>query len=77
MDGLLDLLITFSDSSNKLYQNKGDSTFVNIAPLVGLDSLGFWSSATWADPSNRGVPDIYLANRNGANRYYKGRTGGS
>ena len=77
MNGCLDLMVTFSDSANKLFQNMGDSTFVNVAPLLGIDSSGYWSSATWADPTNQGAPDLYLGRRNGANRYFDCRVGGS
>jgi len=72
MDGLLDLFVAFSDSANKLFQNMGDTTFVNVAPLIGIDDPGYWTSVTWADPRNAGVPDIYLGRRDGANRYYEG-----
>ncbi len=77
MDGDLDLLVAFADSTNKLFQNGGDSTFINVAPLLGLDSLGYWTGATWADPTNQGAPDLYLTRRNGVNRYYSGLVQGN
>jgi len=70
LDGNLDLIVTFSDSANKLYQNMGDTTFVNVAAPIGIDSLGYWNAATWADPTNQGAPDIYLGRRNGRNLYF-------
>ncbi|MEA2062556.1 MAG: FG-GAP-like repeat-containing protein, partial [Gemmatimonadota bacterium] len=70
MDGWLDLLVTFSDSTIKLFKNLGDSTFVNSAPVTGIDAPGYWTAATWADPTDLGVPDLYLARRDGANHYY-------
>ncbi len=70
LDGWQDLLVTFSDSANRLFVNAGDSTFHDDAPAEGLDLYGYWSSATWADPDGEGVPDIYLGRRNGANVYY-------
>ena len=77
MDGNLDLLVTFSDSANRLYQNLGDSTFVDVASLVGMNIFGYWSAATWADPANQGVPDVYLGRRDGQNKYFNGRVGGA
>jgi len=70
LDGRLDLLVAFADSATKLFQNHGDSTFTNVAPQVKLDSLGYWTSVTWADPTNQGAPDLYFTRRNGTNRYY-------
>ncbi|MBW7997474.1 MAG: hypothetical protein FVQ81_13045 [Candidatus Glassbacteria bacterium] len=70
LDGWQDLLVTFSDSANKLFVNRGDSTFSDEAPGEGLDLYGYWSSVTWADPEDEGVPDIYLGRRNGANVYF-------
>lgn len=72
LDGHLDLVVTFSDSSNKLYRNNGDSTFSNIAGQIGLDSLGYWTSVTWADPKGAGEPNLYLTRRDGTNRYLDG-----
>lgn len=77
MNGLLDLMVTFSDSASKLFQNMGDSTFINVASLQDMNRFGYFTSVTWADPANQGVPDVYLGRRNGANLYYDGRVGGS
>lgn len=70
LDGWQDLMVTFSDSANRLFLNRGDSTFRDEAPSEGINLYGYWSSATWADPDGGGVPDIYLGSRNGANVYY-------
>ncbi|MCE5271647.1 FG-GAP-like repeat-containing protein [bacterium] len=77
LDGRLDLLVTFADSASKLFQNHGDSTFTNVAPQLKIDSLGYWTSVTWADPTNHGTPDFYLTRRNGTNRYYEGMVQGN
>ncbi|MBN2287809.1 MAG: VCBS repeat-containing protein, partial [Candidatus Glassbacteria bacterium] len=77
MDGWLDLIVAFSDSTNKFFQNLGDSTFINAAPVIGIQELGYWSSVTWADPRNSGVPDICFGRRDGANRYYQGSQQGN
>ena len=73
MDGRLDLAVAFSDSANKLFQNNGDSTFTNVAPLIGMGNYGYWTSVTWADPTNQGVPDLYFGRRDGPNKYWNGR----
>jgi len=73
LDGYLDLALTFSDSTSKLFQNLKDSTFINVAPLIGMDDYGYWTSVTWADPLNQGVPDLYFGRRDGANKYWHGR----
>ena len=69
LDGYLDLMVTFSDSANKLFLNRGDSTFLNVAASTDMDDYGYWSAATWADPLDQGKPDLYLARRDGANKY--------
>ena len=77
LDSRLDLFVAFSDSACKLYQNLGDSTFINIAPQLGLDTLGYWTSVTWADPKGIGEPNLYLTRRDGPNRYLQGLVQGN
>ncbi|MCG8425376.1 MAG: VCBS repeat-containing protein [Proteobacteria bacterium] len=60
---------------NMLLRNRGDGTFVDIAPELGLALRGFFTSAVFADFDNDGdvdaflgqtrAPSIYLINRDG------------
>jgi ASPIC and UnbV/FG-GAP-like repeat len=77
MDGYQDLIVAFSDSAVKFFENQQDSTFINRSPLIGIAEQGYWTSVTWADPENSGVPDICLGRRDGPNRYYEGSQGGN
>jgi len=44
----------------RLYRNRGDGTFVNVAPQVGLDRLLLTMGANFGDLDNDGWLDIYL-----------------
>ena len=83
-DGLLDLYLlngtylegisdpegrAFRDTPNRLYRNRGDGTFVEVAERAGLDDR-HWSMAAGAfDYDGDGDADVYLANY-GPNVFY-------
>ena len=66
-DGWQDLYVTNSaeGSLNRLYRNKGDGTFVDVAPAVGLADVnragtGVSMGALWGDFDNDGYEDLFL-----------------
>jgi enediyne biosynthesis protein E4 len=66
-DGWLDLYVTTSESegSNALYRNRGDGTFIDVAPEFGLAELnggdtGSSMGSIWADYDNDGDLDMLL-----------------
>jgi len=60
-DGLPDLYFTASTSSNKLYLNKDNLSFIDVTEKAGVTGEGKWSNASSVvDINNDGLPDIYL-----------------
>jgi len=68
-DGFLDLFVPCGPQRCRLYRNKGDGTFEDVAQKAGLDAgrtgPGIWRSAAWVDFDNDGYPDL-LVNTIGA-----------
>lgn len=66
-DGLLDLYAVTSKEGgkNRLYRNRGDGTFVDVAGAMGVAELnqtgtGVSMGAIWADQDNDGFPDLFV-----------------
>jgi enediyne biosynthesis protein E4 len=66
-DGLLDIYVINSGegSKNRLYRNKGDGTFEDVAEKVGLADLnqpgaGVCMGAVWGDFDNDGFEDVLI-----------------
>jgi hypothetical protein len=66
-DGLSDLYVTNSreDSRNRLYRNKGDGSFEDVAAAVGLadlngSSTGVSMGTVWGDYDNDGYEDVLV-----------------
>jgi hypothetical protein len=66
-DGLLDIYVVNSGegSKNRLYRNKGDGTFEEVAEKVGLADLnqpgtGVCMGAVWGDFDNDGFEDVLV-----------------
>ncbi|MFT7462829.1 MAG: hypothetical protein ACI9EF_001171 [Pseudohongiellaceae bacterium] len=45
-----------------LYRNNGDGTFSDVSESAGLVGNHYGLSATWWDPDDNGLPDLYVAN---------------
>lgn len=67
-DGWLDLFfgaetIPGYDESHpcRLFRNRGDGTFAEVAAEVGLDLTGWVKGAAWGDYDNDGRPDLYVS----------------
>jgi len=71
LDGYLDLYVSSWVGRNRFYRNNQDGTFTDIAPETGLDYLDqTLLSMSW-DVDDDGLPDLYLANDFGPNRFLK------
>jgi hypothetical protein len=69
-DGDLDLFLAMRDGPNRLFENRGDNGFVDIAPDVGLDDPRRSVGGSWFDTGDGGL-DLIVANMNGdANALY-------
>jgi hypothetical protein len=60
-DGLLDLFICCENQPNRLYRNKGDGTFEEVAAKAGVQGTGkTCKGCAWIDYDNDGYPDLFL-----------------
>ena len=78
-DGWLDVFVCSEQQSNRLYRNKHDGTFENVATQAGLaGGEGMvCKGATWIDIENDGWPDLFVnhLSRVGAQLWRNGRDG--
>jgi len=58
-DGHLDVFMA-NYGPNGLFRNKGDGTFENVAPEMGLAEDNRYDTSTWGDYDNDGYPDVYV-----------------
>ncbi len=63
-DGYVDLFIGCERQNNRLYRNKGDGTFEEVAVKAGVqgEPNRFCKGCTWTDYDNDGFPDLFLNN---------------
>ncbi len=76
-DGFLDLFICCEKQANRLYHNKGDGTFEEVAFKAGVQGNGCTGKgAAWIDYDNDGYPDLFLNNLTGpAQLFHNNRNG--
>jgi hypothetical protein len=76
-DGFLDLYVCCEKQANRLYHNKGDGTFEEVAVRAGVACSGrFCKGAVWFDFDNDDYPDLFLSNMNGsAQLFHNNRDG--
>ncbi len=60
-DGDLDLYVT-NRGPNRLYRNKGDGTFEDVAKEAGVDDPLWSTSVAWGDYDRDGDLDLYVCN---------------
>jgi hypothetical protein len=69
-DGFLDLFVGNEQGPSRLYHNKGDGTFEDIAQSAGVDNVAFSKGVVAADYDNDGYMDLYVSNLGGNNFLY-------
>lgn len=76
-DGHLDLFVCCENQPNRLYRNKGDGTFEDVAAKAGVTGHGqTCKGCAWIDFDNDGYPDLFLNNLNGsAQLFHNNRNG--
>jgi hypothetical protein len=72
-DGLLDLFVCCEAQRSRLFHNRGDGTFDEVALSAGLrqDDRPFCKGATWVDIDNDGRPDLFLDFLTAKSRLYR------
>ena len=64
-DGWLDLFVGNESGRRphpcQLFRNQGDGRFVDVAPAVGVDHVGFVKGVAWGDIDNDGLIDLYVS----------------
>jgi FG-GAP-like repeat/ASPIC and UnbV len=77
-DGHVDLYIGGEDkpkqpdphNRGRLYRNRGDGTFTDVADSAGVRNDRFAKGVAWGDYDNDGRPDLYVSNLHQDNRLY-------
>jgi enediyne biosynthesis protein E4 len=63
---------SFRPERNLLYRNAGHGTFTEVAAAAGVtDTTGRGLSAAWADFDDDGFPDLYVANDQSDNAFFR------
>jgi hypothetical protein len=77
-DGLLDLFVCCERQPNRLYHNRGDGTFEEVAVKAGLQGDGkCCKGCAWIDYDNDGYPDIFLNILNDTSRLFHNNRDGT
>ncbi len=67
-DGFLDLFVACERQPNRLYRNRGDGTFEEVAARAGVAGAGRGGKGVaWIDYDNDGYPDLFVNNLFGPN----------
>ena len=61
---------------SRLYRNKGDGTFVDVAEPAGVQNERYAKGAVWGDYDNDGRLDLFVSNMEGPARLYHNRGDG-
>jgi ASPIC and UnbV/FG-GAP-like repeat len=78
-DGWLDLFVGCERQSNRLFHNRGDGTFHEVAGLAGVrgDGKDFCKGCAWIDYDNDDYPDLFVNNQAKPGRLYHNNRDGS
>jgi hypothetical protein len=71
-DGWIDLFVACEHQHNRLYHNRGDGTFVEVAARAGVEGEpSRWAKGcTWIDYDNDGYQDLFVNNFDDTGRLY-------
>jgi len=75
-DGNLDLYLVNYGDANRLYQNNGDGTFLEVGVASNTADSGDGRGGAWADYDADGDLDLYVAN-DGGNKLYSSNGDGT
>ena len=73
-DGDLDLFVVNGGSADRVFMNRGDGSFVDMAAAFGMADTSWAWAVTLADYDNDGDLDAYVVNERSANRLYENRS---
>ena len=77
-DGYLDIYLTNGNSGvNKLYQNNGNSTFLDVSVTAGVNDASKGQSVAWGDYDSDGDLDIFRPNNASADQLYRNNGDGT
>jgi len=78
-DGWLDLFVACEKQPNRLYHNRGNGTFEDVASKAGVDGKeqDMYKGCTWIDYDNDGYPDLFVASMSGLPRLYRNNGNGT
>jgi hypothetical protein len=78
-DGWVDLFIACERQPNRLFHNRGNGTFEEVAARAGIDEKmqKFCKGCTWFDYDNDRYPDLYLNDLAGKGRLYRNNGDGT
>jgi hypothetical protein len=77
-DGFLDLFVCNETGPCRLYHNKGDGTFEEVAVRAGVAATdGRWKGVTWIDFDGDRFPDLFVNNLSGPARLYRNNGNGT
>jgi hypothetical protein len=72
-DGWLDLFVGCEKQTNRLFHNKRDGTFEEVAAQAGLqgDPTRYCKGCAWLDHDNDGYPDLFVNNLAESGHFYR------
>jgi hypothetical protein len=77
-DGWLDLFVGGETGRSRLYHNRGDGTFEEVAIRAGVANEEFGcKGANWGDFDGDGYPDLFISNVNGPPRLFHNNRDGT
>jgi hypothetical protein len=77
-DGFLDVFICNERGPNRLYRNRGDGTFEEVAARAGVQGTGLHAKgAAWIDYDNDGYPDLFVNYLNGTPQLFHNNRNGT